>query len=251
MAIAPFLAMTAAEFCAAPTPPSKIAWMACHFSPYGLGLSNLPKELPPGSLLMVDDVTPPYRHDPAFIAEQLSMRADVLQCSGILLDFQRGGCSETQSMVKHLISALPYPVVVSECYAQDLDCPVILSPVPPSAPLEEYLLPWKGRKIWIELGLEGEILTLTESGCQVTPFPHPDLEVEGFRDEALYCHYSIQTEETSARFTLWRTQDDLMKLLEETESMGIKGVVGLYQELDRYAALQKALPIGEGGSRNG
>ena len=60
MAIAPFLAMTAAEMQNSSQLPPKIAWMACHFSPYGLGLSNLPKELPSDSLLMVDDITPPH-----------------------------------------------------------------------------------------------------------------------------------------------------------------------------------------------
>ena len=47
MAITPFLAMTAAEFRKKEDLPDKIAWMACHFSPYGLGLSNLPQRLPP------------------------------------------------------------------------------------------------------------------------------------------------------------------------------------------------------------
>ena len=64
MAIAPFLAMTGAEMRNNSVLPDKIAWMACHFSPYGTGLSNLPKNLPAGSLLMVDDITPPHGHDP-------------------------------------------------------------------------------------------------------------------------------------------------------------------------------------------
>ena len=47
MAIRPFLAMTAAEIRGTETLPPKTAWMACHFSPYSTGLSNLPKDLPP------------------------------------------------------------------------------------------------------------------------------------------------------------------------------------------------------------
>ena len=58
MAIAPFLAMTAAETRNHSVLPPKIAWMACHFSPYGLGLSNLPQRLPPHALLLLDDITP-------------------------------------------------------------------------------------------------------------------------------------------------------------------------------------------------
>ena len=98
MAIAPFLAMTAAEICACPVLPPKIAWMACHFSPYGLGLSNLPKTLPPGSLLMVDDITPPHKHDPALIGKQLHSCVEALQCSAVLLDFQRIGSSQAQNI---------------------------------------------------------------------------------------------------------------------------------------------------------
>ena len=52
MAIRPFLAMTAAEIQGTETLPPKTAWMACHFSPYSTGLSNLPKALPPGLSLI-------------------------------------------------------------------------------------------------------------------------------------------------------------------------------------------------------
>ena len=52
MAITPFLAMTAAEIEHSTPLPPNVAWMACHFSPYGAGLSNLPKNLPAGSLLI-------------------------------------------------------------------------------------------------------------------------------------------------------------------------------------------------------
>ena len=92
MAIAPFLAMTAAEMHSCASLPEKVAWMACHFSPYGLGLSNLPKTLPPGSLLMMDDITPPQGHDPDLIAAQLEECVQKFQCSGVLLDFQRTDC---------------------------------------------------------------------------------------------------------------------------------------------------------------
>ena len=54
MAIRPFLAMTAAEIRGTETLPPKTAWMACHFSPYSTGLSNLPKALPPGSMICYD-----------------------------------------------------------------------------------------------------------------------------------------------------------------------------------------------------
>ena len=251
MAIAPFLAMTAAEFLAVPQLPNKIAWMACHFSPYGLGLSNLPKELPPGSLLMVDDVTPPHGHDPRLIAEQLSGCVETLQCCAVLLDFQRKGDEETRSITEYLVSALPCPVIVSEFYANNLNCPVFLTPLPPSMPLEDYILPWKDHAVWLELGMDGEIITLTEKGADTSPLLFPDFQEKGFHEEALCCHNTIRTDEQSARFTLWRKQDDLEQLVTEAAKLGVVGAVGLYQELGRYAAFQTALPFGEGGSRNG
>ena len=246
MAITPFLAMTAAEIRNVSAFPSKVAWMACHFSPYGLGLSNLPNTLPPGSLLMVDDITPPHGHDPLLIAEQLSACMDRLQCCGVLLDFQRHACEETLSISKHITKALPFSVVVSACYAADLDCPVFLPPVPPSMPPEAHIAPWKGREIWLELGLEGEVLTLTEAGCNMTSLPYPDWNAKGFFEETLHCHYTIETNEKAARFTLWRTKDDLQALVEEAETLGIAGSVGLYQELNKFMPNQ-SLPCAKGG----
>ena len=231
MVITPFLAMTAAEMRNNSVLPAKVAWMACHFSPYGLGLSNLPKDLPAGSLLMVDDITPPHGHDPVFITEQLSRCVEDLQCCGVLLDFQRKECMETQSVAKHLVEALPCPVVVSECFAGELDCPVFLPPVPPSVALKEYILPWKNREIWLELGMDGEILTLTEQGCRVTPLLCPDWDADGYQDDMLYSHYTIATSKNAARFTLWRTKEDWDRLLKQAEALGVVQTVGLYQEL--------------------
>ena len=71
MAIRPFLAMTAAEIRGTETLPPKTAWMACHFSPYSTGLSNLPKALPPGSMVILDDITPIHGHDSETIAALL------------------------------------------------------------------------------------------------------------------------------------------------------------------------------------
>ena len=233
MAIAPFLAMTGPEICKTPSLPPRIAWMACHFSPYGLGLSNLPKDLPAGSLLMVDDITPPHGHDPQLIAEQLSGCVETLQCCAVLLDFQREGCRETQSIAKQLADALPCPTAVSDRYAHDLDCIVFLPCLPPSVPLEEYLHPWKGREIWLELGTDGEMITLTEKGAEVCPLPYPDPKKEGFADNGLHCHYTMETNEKSAGFTLWRTKEDLVQLLEEAESLGVAEAVGLFQEFTK------------------
>ena len=234
MAIMPFLAMTAAEMGNLSDFPSKIAWMACHFSPYGLGLSNLPGQLPPHSLLLLDDITPVRKHDSEMIAGQLLELVENLGCFGVLLDFQRTDQPDTEALVHYLVNTLPFPVIVSECYARNLTCPVFLPPVPPSMPLEEYISPWESRDIWLEIGLTGELLTLTEQGCKSESLPYPDDHSEGFAEKALHCHYTIETNEMSARFTLWRTKDDLRELLKEAEVLGIAGAIGLFQELGTF-----------------
>ena len=233
MATDAFLAMTAAEIMENPEKPPHIAWMACHFSPYSTGISNLPRHLPEGSVLILNDLTPIHGHDPSRIARQLNECLERLRYSGLLLDFQRPDCTETARLVKYLVQAVQCPVVVSDVYAQDLNCPVFLAPVPPSAPLGEFLAPWMGREIWLEMGLDGEQITLTEDGAVVTPLPHFVPPDAGHFEEKLHCHYTIEVGE-DARFTLWRTEEDLAALVEEAGAMGVKGLVGLYQELHKY-----------------
>lgn len=236
MAIQPFLAMTAAEMRLFPRLPEKAAWMACHFSPYGLGLSNLPRGLPPGALLIVDDITPMHGHDPERIAEQLREQLGALDCPGVLLDFQRAGSEEAAALVKYLVQALPCPVSVSDLYAGDVDCPVFLPPVPPSVPLTEHLTPWKEREVWLEIALNGEVITLTENGAVFTPMPLGDTLEGGHREENLHSHYRIHIKDNEATFTLWRTWEDLEKLLKEAEELGVTTAVGLYQELHSLVA---------------
>lgn len=237
MAIATFLAMTAAEMALAEIFPHQSAWMACHFSPYGTGLTNLPESLPPDSLLILNDRTPIHGHDPQLIADQLSHCLEQLGCRGLLLDFQRPDCEETQTLVKILLSALPCPVGVTEFYVQDdIPHPVFLPPVPPSSTLESYLSPWIGRELWLELALDGACITLTEEGSHMVSLPDPDCSISGFQDETLHCHYSIQTADDLARFTLWRTPEDLKKLITAAESLGITACVGLYQEFKNSRA---------------
>ena len=231
MAIRPFLAMTAAEIRGTETLPPKTAWMACHFSPYSTGLSNLPKELPPGSMVILDDITPIHGHDAETIAAQLRPRLDTLKCSGVLLDFQRPGYEEAGLLAERLVEALPCPVVVSALYGQTLSCPVFLPPVPPDVSLADYLTPWQGREIWLELALDGKIITLTPAGATTSPLPPTAQLTGGHRDERLHCHYQIHTDADSARFTLFRTPEDLDALLTEGETLGVTRAVGLYQEL--------------------
>ena len=231
MAIRPFLAMTAAEIRSTQTLPAKIAWMACHFSPYSTGLSNLPKKLPPGSMVILDDITPIRGHDPETIARQLLRPLEALECSAVLLDFQRPGYEEAAALAQHLSGALPCPVGVSSLYGKGLNCPVFLPPAPPDTSLADYLSPWKGREIWLELAGEGETIVLTSAGAEASSLPAAAHFSGGHRDERLHCHYRIQVEEDRACFTLLRTQEDLWDLLRQEEALGVTRAVGLYQQL--------------------
>lgn len=232
MAIKGYLAMTAAEFRWFSPKNQNIAWMACHFSPYGTALSNLPTALPENSLLILNDRTPICSHDPELITCQLALLVEKFSCSGLLLDFQRPGEPETAALVEHLLQHLPCPTSVSHLYAADLDCPVFLPPVPIDTPAEEYLTPWSGRDIWLEAALDGCTLELTESGCPQKPLSGPIRDDHA--DEILCCHYQIEITPASAIFRLHRTEDDLHLLLRRAESCGVSHAVGLYQELGDY-----------------
>ena len=230
MAIDCYLAMTAAEIASTRPLPCHLGYMACHFSPYSTGLSNLPRQLPPGAMLLLTDRTPIHGHDPALIARQLTDTAERFQCHGILLDLQRPGDEEAARLVRHLADALPCPVGVSRPYADGLDIPILLPPVPPDTPIGEYLTPWQGRQIWLETAPDSLLLTLTREGARASPaapapgeFPHCDTD--------LHCHYRTEVHADRVDFFLRRREDDLRALLEEAEGLGVMLAVGLYQEL--------------------
>ena len=230
MALPLYLAQTRVEMGVNSPAPNFFAYMALHFSSSGTGLSNFPESLPPGAMLILDDSTPMDRHDAIRIVKELSGLMERQQCESLLLDFQRPDCPELAALAKVISDTLPYPVGVSELYAQGLSCPVFLSPVPPDRPLHEHLAPWTGREIWLEAALDGMELTLTEAGCSTCPLLEPPQA--GLADKRLYCHYDIRLD-SAARFRLWRTQEDLDILLQKAENTGVTRAIGLWQEFAR------------------
>jgi hypothetical protein len=231
MAIPLFLAMTGWEISKAEKLPQNIAWMACHFSPYGTGLTNLPKTLPPGSMLIVNDRTPVCGHDPERIVSQLGELVETHQCSNILLDFQRPDEPDLTAIVKAIVQTMNCPVGVSHYYAEGLSCPVFLPPIPPHIPLSEYVAPWQGRQIWMECAMDGTRITVTDNGSTITPMPRPDDLAYPHLDAELCCHYRIDLTEKEALFFLRRTPDNLISLLDAAEGTNVIQAVGLYQEL--------------------
>ena len=141
MAITGYLAMTAAEFRNFSAKNQPIAWMACHFSPYGTALSNLPTVLPEGSLLILNDRTPICGHDPELIVCQLALLTEKFSCGGLLLDFQRPDEPETAALVQHLLKHLPCPTAVSISMPKSLTVRCSCPPFPSTHPWRNTLPP--------------------------------------------------------------------------------------------------------------
>ena len=207
-----YLAMTAAEFANCKQLPEKIAWMACHFSPYGAGLSNMPQALPQGSILILNDRIEPTCHDADLVAAQAIEIAERFSCSGILLDFQRPGSALTQRIAAAVAAASPCPIAVSHHYAKELSCAVFLPPPPLRCDADKYFAPWQGRKIWLEAYDQWETVTVTADRVTVSEEPPPDCPPLSYYDETLRCHYRIDTFDDRAIFTLHRGLDELRSL---------------------------------------
>lgn len=231
MAIRCYLAMTAGEFSAAERLPAHLGWMACHFSCYGTGLSNLPAALPPGSLVTINDRTPVHGHDPVRLTEQLTELTERLKVSCFLLDFQRPGSAETARIVRALTEGLPCPVGVSEVYARESDCAVFLPPCPLRVTLDAHLAPWKGRAIWLDAALEAETVTVDKKGSRFEGASPEALPEPVFMDEALCCRYHTEVQQDRVIFHLLRDREMLAALLEKAEQLGVTQAVGLYQQL--------------------
>ncbi len=229
MPIPCYLALTAAEFANTTPLPDKIAWMACHFSCYGTGLSNLPDHLPEGSLIILNDRTPADRHDPHRILAQLLELEEALKPDGFLLDFQRSGMTLNKKIAQVLVNGLSCPVGVTAEYAKDLNCPVFLEPPPLHMALADHIAPWASREIWLEAALEARRYTVTAEGCNIQDTENEPLAEPVFTEESLFCRYHIDLLEDAAVFTLQRSKTELDILLEQ--ACDITRAVGLYQQL--------------------
>ena len=209
--------------------PTRFAYMAAHFSPYGKGLSHLPEGLPEGSILLLDDSLPPTAHDPETVTEQLKELAERFSPAAVLLDFQRPITTQLQVMAEAIIKALPCPVGVTEAYATEFGCPVFLPPPPANKALGEHIEPWKKQGVYLEIAPESLEITVTEAGSSIMPiFPVSGLPLE---DRRLHCHYNVEVLQDKAIFTICRYKEDLAQLVQEAEDSGVLGCLGLYGEL--------------------
>ena len=226
-----YLALTAAEISEACSTTFPWAYMACHFSPYTEGISNIPDRLPESSLLILNDRLPCQGHSASLVARQLADVVAQHSCESVLLDFQRPREPESEAIVSSILQALSCPVAVTEQFAENRNCPVFLSPAPLYLTLTEYLAPWQGREIWLEAALCQEEVTVTKEAMIYNPiFPTTQLR-GGIYDEDLRCNYHTQISENSVRFTLFDTPESLNQKLELAAQLGVSRAVGLWQEL--------------------
>ena len=224
-----YLAMTAAEMHTCASLPTHCAYMACHFSPYGTGLTDLPEALPADSILIINDRIPVSKHDPGQILEQLQDLLERISISGILLDLQRKDNRQTEAIVCALTENISLPVCVCESYACSPQSPVFVTVPAPHIPLTEHLGHRKDRQIWLDVAPTAYRYRVDRSGCTQEEIP-VTIEPLPFQDNQLHCHYRIQTTPDSVLFTLQRTKEDLLALLDEARDLGVTKAMGLYQE---------------------
>ena len=229
MALPFYLAMTQGEFLKCQHFPERIAWMESSFSTSGTGLSQLPKKLPPDSLLMVTDQFPPQGHDSELIVRQLTKFLDTNKISGVILDFQRPCTEESFHLADAIRKSLPCPVALTPPYITDRDCIVFLPPIPDYQTAKDWLKPYQGQEIWLETQLVGTEMIITGDGCRCHSL-EKSLQGSIFEDAQCRCHYTLGIEQDQAVFSLQRKEDDLRALLNEAQGMGATKALGLYQE---------------------
>lgn len=231
-----YLAMTAEELHSGPSLPPHRAYMACHYAPYGMGLTDLPDQLADSMLLILNDRIPPAGHDPQVILEQLWRILEKNRPSGILLDLQRPGIELNQAVAETVTANISVPVCVSQLYAQTLSCPVLVDMPPLHKPLSKHLQPWTGRELWLDVNAHACVYRVDKDGCTIKSIPPSDISFP-LQDDKLHCHYRIQKETGTVSFTLQRTDEDLLALLAEGNGLGITKAIGLYQELAKHKRL--------------
>lgn len=231
MAIRRFLGVMEAEMGGISEWPEHIAWMGCHFSPESGRICGLPGFSLPGGMLVLEDKVPFFGGDIGTLCGQMAMAVRALSCEALLLDFQKPVSDASSALAEALTKALPCPVILPPLLAKTLEGPVFLPPAPPDVSLEEYLAPWTGREIWLEVAMDGLTITLTETGADSRYHPHGEPKSQSHREEKLHCHYHAETAPHQIRFTLWRSREDVDDLIREAEMFGVTGCVGLWQEL--------------------
>ena len=228
MPIPIYLAMTESEMADCSVLPPRVAWMSCLFSPYGTGLTGIPRKLPPASMLILSDRIPYFRQNPDLVVSQLQETMENFGCESLLLDFQQPDVPELLELVKRA-AAISRKVCVSQCYSEQWRGPILVPPVPLNESAESYLRKWDGREVWLEIEQTGLQITVTEDGSLYLPMKDNSSEKYPFFYRDLLCHYRQRINNT-AEFYLKRTQEDHTTLLSLAKGLGVTKAIGFYSE---------------------
>ena len=224
-----YLAMDPSEIQRKLPDTGSIAWFSCQFSPDGEDLSNLPRTLPEGSALILDDGYLCRQLNTRSICRSLGLVAERLRLRAVVLDFQRPYIPLLGKLAHMLEQRLPCPLVAPKAYAVHTRGPVLLA----SIPLDVRPESWIGasqRPVWLELDNRCTRLALTPQGLQRSFAEGVIPQGNDFTSRELFCHYQIKAGSVPT-FTLYRTGEDLTALLEKLELLGVEAAIGLYQEL--------------------
>ena len=220
-----FLAMTEDEIRDNSQLPSNIAFLGCHFSSTGSILTGLPESLPAGCGIILDDRNPITSQNLTEIADTI----EEMKPAFLLLDFQLPPADQSlrlaQTIVKRTI-----PTAMPPAYGKELTCSLLLPPVPPHIPIEEYLHPWRDREVWLELALDAVRITVTSHGSTTTYFPHAEPQSKVHKDSMLHCHFLITQHPDALEFYCYRAREDITEL-RNTLPDHVTHTIGLYQEL--------------------
>ena len=227
MALPLYLAMTRQEMEYAPALPR---YPGCFF-PDGPGLCDLPHVLPPESLLILTDRIPWRGQAPAPVAAQIAEAAKRLECGCVLLDLEKDPSEFAADVAKILSEVLPCPLAAPPGFADDSDCAVFLPPCPLHVPLAEYLHPWQGQEVWLDVTMQQETITVMPEGTRYGSPTPADRQDGGWFDEILLCRCITKMAEDQVQFLLFDTPDTLKLKLEQAAALGVTKAVGLYQEL--------------------
>lgn len=226
-----YIAMTAAEYSIAEKLPENIAWMACHFSCYGTGLSNFPPALAENSMIIINDILPPSAHDPEEIADQLRHLKESCHFSSILLDFQRERTSKSEIIAKHICRSLDCPVGVCENYADCGNGTIFINMPKPHHALSDILSQWNGYEIWLEAAIETEMAVIRKDNCQLSSTHYIEPDETYLTSTALQNRYKLDVLENHIELTYTRDIHQLKLLLKEAKDAGVMRAIGLYQQL--------------------
>lgn len=221
-----YIATTAEEMRTLSKLPTHPAWMACHFSPYGTGIINLPRGLPQDSMVILNDRIPPSGHNKSLIADQLNS----IQCSCYLLDFQVPGIRETEEIAVFLTERLEKPVAISEAYQHCSKGPMLLNLFPHQS-LSTSIKTLGNRDIWLEVTTDTESLTVSKTDCNWDYLPASDTALFRHTSIRLHSQYEFRIHDDCAKFLLKRDIPQIRSLLKEADRLHIKKAVGLYQQL--------------------